>query len=103
MHNIITITIRQNESNDYCHFDNTVATATLINQSIRDKLNAYELTKNDGKDSLLLLCMKGNIDKTIIRYKVYDYSGEYTNIVLNFINKWTDSYKITTEVHYDNQ
>lgn len=67
---VITIKPRRNVT--YLeYFDNPLATATLVNLSLRENIGASELTKHGFSDSILFTSMKGDLSEVKMYYDLY--------------------------------
>lgn len=92
----VEITVKSlNDNNRF--FDNALATATMINMSVRDYLNAYELEKNDGDNSVLLSEVHGNTKLVKIVYYIFDYKEQYIDTFKWVVSKYAE-YPIELEI-----
>ena len=79
----------------YHKLDNSMETARMIIDTIREKMRAVECTKlNEERDCCSLREIKGTIERTILKYEVYDFTGRGIRYFVFWVNKYVDSYPI---------
>ena len=60
----------------YHKLDNSMETARMIVDTIREKLRAVECVKwHEQRDCCSLREIKGTIERTILKYEIYDFTG----------------------------
>ena len=77
----------------YHKLDNSMETARMIAGTIREKMRAVECTKlNEERDCCSLRGIKGTIERTILKYEIYDSTGRGIRDFVFWVNKYVNSY-----------
>lgn len=83
----------------YHKLDNSIETARMVVDTIREKMKAVECTKlNEERDCCSLREIKGTIERTILKYEIYDFTGMGIRDFVFWVNKYVNSYPI--DVNY---
>ena len=86
----------------YHKLDNSMETARMIVDTIREKLRAVECVKwHEQRDCCSLREIKGTIERTILKYEIYDFTGRGLRDFLFWINKFVNSYSIAVNYTAD--
>ena len=79
----------------YHKLDNSMETARMIVDTIREKLRAVECVKwHEQRDCCSLRGIKGTIERTILKYEIYDFTGRGIRDFVFWVNKYVNSYPI---------
>lgn len=79
----------------YHKLDNSMETARMIAGTIREKMRAVECVKwDEQRDCCSLRGIKGTIERTILKYEIYDFTGRGLRDFLFWVNKYVNSYPI---------
>jgi hypothetical protein len=80
----------------YHKLDNSMETARMVVDTIREKLRAVECTKwHERRDCCSLRGIKGTIERTMLKYEIYDFTGRGLRDFIFWTNKFVNSYSIT--------
>ena len=83
----------------YHKLDNSIETARMVVDTIREKMKAVECTKlNEERDCCSIREIKGTIERTILKYEIYDFTGRGIRDFVFWVNKYVNSYPI--DVNY---
>jgi hypothetical protein len=79
----------------YHKLDNSIETARMVVDTIREQMKAVECTKlNEERDCCSLREIKGTIERTILKYEIYDFTGRGIRDFVFWVNKYVNSYPI---------
>ena len=79
----------------YHKLDNSMETARMVVDTIREKMRAVECTKlNEERDCCSLREIKGTIKRTILKYEIYDFTGRGIRDFVFWVNKYVNSYSV---------
>ena len=79
----------------YHKLDNSMEISTMVMNTIREKMRAVECVKwHEQRDCCSLRGIKGTIERTILKYEIYDFTGRGIRDFVFWVNKYVNSYPI---------
>ena len=79
----------------YHKLDNSIETARMVVDTIREKLRAVECVKwHEQRDCCSLRGIEGTIERTMLKYEIYDFTGRGFRDFIFWTNKFVNSYSI---------